>query len=104
VYAVILSGGKQQRVETGQTVRLELLEAAEGEQVQLRPVLLVDGDQVLAGADRLAGASVSGVVKSQVKGPKVRGFTYKPKTRGRRAWGHRQRYSVVEITSISKEA
>ena len=39
----------------------------------------------------------------ETKGPKIRGFTYKPKTRGRRRWGHRQRYTTIEITGISRE-
>jgi large subunit ribosomal protein L21 len=46
---------------------------------------------------------VSGRVVGETKGPKIRGFTYKPKTRGRRAWGHRQRYTTVQITGITRE-
>jgi large subunit ribosomal protein L21 len=103
VYAVIATGGKQERVEEGQTLSVELLGVAEGEAVEFAPVLLVDGDTVLAGPAQLAGATVSARVVGETKGPKIKGFTYKPKTRGRTAWGHRQRYTQIEITGISRK-
>ena len=102
MYAVIRSGGKQQRVSEGQRVDVERLGAAEGETVSFSPVLVVDGEEVLAGADRLAGAQVSAVVVGEAKGPKITGFTYKPKTNNRRRWGHRQRYTTIEITGITR--
>ncbi len=102
MYAVIKSGGKQSRVEQGQTIDVELLNAAEGDEVTLSPVLLVDGDAVLSTADELSGASVAARVVGEIKGPKITGFTYKNKTRSRRRWGHRQRYTRLEITGISK--
>jgi large subunit ribosomal protein L21 len=101
VYAVIKTGGKQERVEQGQTLSVELLGADEGQEVNFQPVLVVDGDSVLSSRDQLANASVSARVVGETKGPKVRGFTYKPKTRGRKAWGHRQRYTTIEITGIT---
>jgi large subunit ribosomal protein L21 len=101
VYAVIRTGGKQERVEAGQTVAVELLGVADGEEVTFSPVLLVDGERVLATADQLGAARVSARVVGETKGPKIKGFTYKPKTRSRRAWGHRQRYTTIEITGIS---
>ena len=100
MYAVIASGGKQERVSEGQRVQVELLGADEGSEVSLTPVLLVDGDTVLATADQLSGASVKGTVVGTAKGPKIDGFTYKKRTNQRRRYGHRQQYSVVEITSI----
>ncbi|HZU72470.1 MAG TPA: 50S ribosomal protein L21 [Acidimicrobiales bacterium] len=102
MYAVIKTGGKQLRVAEGQRVNVERLGAAEGDSVSFTPVLVVDGDTVLAGADRLAGAAVAATVVGETKGPKIRGFTYKPKTRSRRHWGHRQRYTTVEITGITR--
>ena len=101
MYAVIETGGKQYRVEEGQRLDVEKLGEPDAE-VALRPVLVVDGGEVLATPDDLAGASVSARVVGQVKGPKVRGFTYKSKTNNRRRWGHRQRYDTIEITSIEK--
>jgi large subunit ribosomal protein L21 len=103
VYAVIKSGGKQERVEEGQTLSVELLGADAGDEVTFFPVLLVDGADVLSGPTQLASARVSARVVGQSKGPKIRGFTYKPKTRGRKAWGHRQRYTTIEITGITRE-
>jgi large subunit ribosomal protein L21 len=98
MYAVIETGGKQYRVEPGDTLEVERLD---GDEVQLRPVLLVDGDLVLATAAQLAGASVTGRVVGAAKGPKINGFTYKNKSNQRRNWGHRQKYSTIEITGIS---
>jgi large subunit ribosomal protein L21 len=104
VYAVIKTGGKQARVEEGQTLTVERIGAAEGEEISFQPLLLVDGDDVLAGAAQLAGVKVSAQVVGEAKGPKIKGFTYKPKTRSRRAWGHRQPYTTVRITGITREA
>ena len=103
MYAVIKTGGKQERVEEGQTLTVEKLGGAAGDELSFQPVLLVDGDSVLSTAPQLAGATVSARVVGDAKGPKIRGFTYKPKTRGRRAWGHRQKYTTVEITGITRE-
>ena len=102
MYAVIASGGKQEKVAEGQRVELELLDGDEGTEVNLTPVLVVDGDTVLATADELAAVSVTGTIVGTSKGPKIKGFTNKRRTNQRRRYGHRQKYTVVEITSISK--
>jgi large subunit ribosomal protein L21 len=101
VYAVIETGGKQERVEEGQRLAVELLGAGAGQDVSFSPILVVDGDSVLATPAELAGAAVSARVLGEEKGNKIRGFTYKPKARRRRRWGHRQRYSTIEVTSIT---
>ena len=100
--AVIATGGKQEKVETGQVLNVELLQADEGSEVTFNPVLLVDDDAVMATADELSGASVIARVVGETKGEKIRGFTYKNKTNNRRRWGHRQRYTTIEITSIAR--
>ncbi len=100
MYAVIASGGKQEKVAEGQQVNVELLDAEAGTDVTFTPVLVVDGDQVLATAAQLVGASVVGRVIGEAKGPKINGFTYKKRTNQRRRYGHRQHYTTVEITSI----
>jgi large subunit ribosomal protein L21 len=109
MYAVIATGGKQYRVTEGQRLEVERLRlrgpnavagAAEGD-VSFVPVLVVDGDTVLAGADALADAAVTARVVGEAAGPKIRGFTYKPKTNNRRHWGHRQHYTTIEITGIT---
>ncbi|MEN9793312.1 MAG: ribosomal protein [Actinomycetota bacterium] len=102
MYAVIASGGKQEKVSEGQQVRVELLGVSDGTEVSLTPVLLVDGTSVLSTPDQLKGATVKGRVLGTEKGPKIDGFTYKRRTNQRRRFGHRQKYSLVEITSIAK--
>ena len=102
MYAVIATGGKQVRVAQGQQVHVELLGVEPGAAVDFTPVLVVDGDKVLATPDQLAGAKVSGRVVGTAQGPKIDGFTYKRRTNQRRRYGHRQRYQVVEITAIAK--
>jgi large subunit ribosomal protein L21 len=101
VYAVIETGGKQERVEQGQRLAVELVGRGAGADVSFSPVLVVDGETVLATSAQLAGAKVTARVLGEAKGPKVRGFTYKPKARRRRRWGHRQRYNTIEVTSIT---
>ena len=75
MYAVIQSGGKQSRVTEGARLQVEKLGAAVGDDVTLRPVLLVDGDVVLCTPDELAGASVSARVVAESKGPKITGIS-----------------------------
>ena len=100
MYAVIKTGGKQYRVTEGDRLQVELLGATEGD-VNFTPILVIDGDQTVTGT-ALANSSVAGRIVGEAKGPKITGFTYRPKARGRKRWGHRQHYSVVEITGISK--
>lgn len=100
MYAVIQSGGKQYRVEEGQQLDVELTGA--DDTLELHPVLLVDGDTVLATPDDLAGTTVTARVVAQTKGPKITGFKYKNKSNQRTHWGHRQRYDTIEITKIKK--
>jgi large subunit ribosomal protein L21 len=102
MYAVIKTGGKQARVAEGQTLDVELLGQDEGAEVSFTPILLVDGDTVVAAPGDLAGASVTARVVGLNKGPKIRGFTYKNKSNNRRRWGHRQKYTTIEITGIKK--
>jgi len=100
MYAVISTGGKQYRVEEGQQIDVEKLDDVDTS-VELTPVLVVDGDSVLATPDQLAEATVSATVVGEGRGAKIEGFTYKPKSRNRRRWGHRQSYSTIEITGIN---
>jgi large subunit ribosomal protein L21 len=101
MYAVIATGGKQYKVETGQQLDVERLGVDEGE-VALRPVLVVDGETILATPSQLGGASVTAKVVGAAKGPKIDGFVYKPKSNNRKRWGHRQHYTTIEITAITK--
>ena len=101
MYAVIKTGGKQYRVQQGERLDVELLGAEAGAEVTFRPVLLVDGDRVVAAPDALAGAAVSARVVGEAKGPKIIGFNYRSKSRYRKRWGHRQHYTTVEVTGIT---
>ena len=102
MYAVISAGANHQKVAEGERVAVDLLDAAEGDEVTLTATLLVDGDTVLATPDQLAGVSVTGRVLGETKGPKINGFIYKRRTNQRRHYGHRQRYTLVEITKIAQ--
>ncbi len=99
IYAVIESGGKQYRVAEGDRLDVERLG---GDEITLRPVMLVDGDAVLATPAQLGAAAVTARVVGAARGPKIKGFTYKNKSNQRRHWGHRQHYSTIEITGITK--
>jgi large subunit ribosomal protein L21 len=100
MYAVIRVGTSQERVTEGQVVRVDLRSEEVGADIQFEPVLLVDGDSVVAGP-ALKGATVTGTIVGFEDGPKIRAITYKSKANQRRRWGHRQHYSTVEITKIS---
>src|SRR4051812_46221341 len=101
MYAVIGNGSGQDKVEEGQRVNVALLDAQEGDEVTLRAKMVVDGDTVLATPEQLDGVTITATVVGLAKGPKINGFTYKKKTNQRRRYGHRQRYTVVEITKIA---
>jgi large subunit ribosomal protein L21 len=99
MYAVVKAGGKQYRVTQGQRLDIERIA---GDEVVLEPILVVDGAEVRSTPEQLAGASVRARVVGEAKGPKIDGFKYKSKKHYRRRWGHRQHYTTVEITAISK--
>jgi large subunit ribosomal protein L21 len=101
MYAVISTGGKQYRVEKGERLEVERV-GDEGAELELKSVLLVDGETVLATRHDLANAVVKAKVVGATRGPKIDGFVYKPKSNNRRRYGHRQNLSVLEITAINK--
>jgi len=101
MYAVVATGGKQYKVEEGQVLEVERVGDV-GSDVDLRPVLLVDGSTVLSTPSDLEGASVTAKVLDEVKGPKINAFVYKNASNNRRRWGHRQTLARIEITGISK--
>ena len=101
MYAIVATGGKQLKVEKGQTVKIERV-SEPGSTIDLRPVLLVDGEKVLSTPSELSKATVSAKVLEETKGKKLEGFIYKNKSNNRRRFGHRQIYSTVEITKIAK--
>ena len=101
VYAIIRTGGKQYRVEKGDVVRVERLEAAVGSTVTLGDVLLVGGEgDPRVGSPRLEGASVVGTVVEQDRSEKIRVFKYKKRKHYRRTRGHRQSFTAVRIDTV----
>jgi len=101
MYAVIETGGKQYRVEPGQTVRVEKLEVQKGDLVVFdRVLMLVDESGVRIGTPLVDGASVKATVVVQDKAKKVIVFKYKPKKRIRTNTGHRQPFTEVRIDSL----
>jgi large subunit ribosomal protein L21 len=101
MYAVIRTGGKQYKVEAGEQLEVERLGLDHGSEVELAPILVVDGDSVQATPSQLDGAIVKARVVGETRGPKIDGFTYKPKSNNRRRYGHRQDLSVIEIVGIT---
>jgi large subunit ribosomal protein L21 len=103
MYAVILTGGKQLRVEEGSIVRIEKLAAEKGDTVTFDQVAAIGDDAGLTvGAPFVDGASVTAEVLANGKGKKIRVFTYKPKCGQKKAIGHRQPFTQVRIKSITK--
>jgi large subunit ribosomal protein L21 len=103
MYAVIKTGGKQYRVMQGETLRVEKLEADVGAAVTFDQVLLIgEGEGITVGTPLVTGASVAATVKSQGRGDKVRIIKFRRRKHHMKQMGHRQYYTEVEITSISK--
>lgn len=103
-YAIVEDGGKQYKAVEGATIDVDRFVADEGDQLDMERVLLVvDGDDVKVGTPLVAGAKVQATVISQVKGPKVVVFKYRPKQRYRVKKGHRQQYTRIMIDSITLE-
>ncbi len=102
VYAIVRSGGQQQKVAVGDVIDIDRLSSVEGESVSLPAVLFVDGDTVTADADSLAKVKVTAEVLGEIKGPKIVIQKYKNKTGYKKRQGHRQKYTQVKITGINK--
>ena len=102
MYAIIETGGKQYRVSEGDQIRIEKIKAADGEQVKFDKVLVLgEGAEAKVGAPYVESAAVFGDVIETGKGKKVIIFKYKAKKDYRKKQGHRQPYTLVEITGIS---
>ena len=101
MYAVIKTGGKQYRVESGKQVRVESLAADVGAAVAFDEVLLVgSGEAVKVGAPLVSGASVKGTVMAHGRGDKVRIFKLRRRKHFQKTQGHRQNYTDVRIDEI----
>jgi large subunit ribosomal protein L21 len=103
MYAIVKTGGKQYRVEEGQSLLVERLPASDGETVALEPLLLVDGSDVVDGDD-LASVNVQARVVAHERGPKLRVVKFKPKRGYKRRTGHRQELTRLEITALGRQS
>ncbi|KHL15721.1 large subunit ribosomal protein L21 [Mumia flava] len=102
MYAIVRSGGQQKKVAVGDVIEIDKVASATGDSVELPAVLLVDGESVTSDADSLAKVSVTAEVLGETKGPKIVIQKYKNKTGYKKRQGHRQHYTQVKITGISK--
>lgn len=101
MYAIIETGGKQIRVEQGQVIYVEKLNAEAGETVTFDKVLFVGGEAVKVGAPTVEGATVTAKVEKQGKQKKITVFKYKAKKNNRRKQGHRQPYTKLVVEAIN---
>ncbi len=101
-YAVIKTGGKQYRVQQGDVLRVELLDAEDGAAVSFDQVLLVGtGETITVGAPLVEGATVSATVRGHGRADKVRIVKFRRRKHYKRQQGHRQHYTEIEITGIN---
>ncbi len=99
--AVFRTGGRQFHVKVGDVLEIPRVGGEKGSEVAFDDVLLyqVPG-RVLVGAPTVEGVRVFAAVREQKLGPKINGFKYKPKKHYKRAWGHRQPLTRIEVTAI----
>lgn len=101
MFAVLKTGGKQYKVQAGDTLRVEKLAAAAGETIQFNDILMLGGDKTVVGAPLIAGAGVQAEVIDQIKGDKVINFVKRRrKHSSKRTVGHRQKLTLIRVTDI----
>ena len=102
MYAIVKAGGHQEKVEVGDVILVNRLNAKKGDTVEFPAALVVDGSKVILGAKDLAKLTVKAeVVNDEAKGPTISIMKYKNKTGVARRKGHRQQLTLVKITAIA---
>ncbi len=101
-YAIVESGGKQYKAVEGQTIEVDRLSNEEGAQVDLKALLMADGDEFMVGTPSVSGIEVKATVVDHFRGEKVFRFKYSPKKRIRVRGGHRQQYTRLMVDFIGK--
>ena len=101
MFAVLKTGGKQYKVQSGDTLRVEKLAADAGETVQFNEILMLGGDKPIVGAPLVADAGVQAEVVDQIKGDKLIHFVKRRRKHGsQRTKGHRQKLTLIRVTEI----
>ena len=105
MYAVFRTGGKQYRATKGDRIRVERLEAEEGDSVEFDEILLVgEGSDVKVGSPLVSGSKIKAKVTAQGRSKKVVALKFKPRKNYKLVKGHRQHFTEVEIISITSVA
>ena len=100
MYAIVRAGGRQEKVSVGDTLIIDKVAVEAGQSIDLKPLLLVDGESVTSDAAKLAKVKVTAEVVKAAKGPKITIVKYKNKTGYRKRQGHRQPLTQVKVTAI----
>ncbi len=103
-YAIVRVGGKQYRVEEGDSIVVDRLSASEGDKLELEPLLFADGDQAVFEGPGLGKVKVEATVRGHERGEKIHGLKFKPKRGYKRRYGHRSELTRIEIDSIRAQA
>jgi large subunit ribosomal protein L21 len=101
MYAVVRTGGKQYKVSQGEFLKVEKLEGAVGDTVEISEVLMIGGEKVTVGAPLVAGATVVGKIVEQGKDKKILVFKMKRRKNHRKIRGHRQPRTILKIEQIN---
>lgn len=104
MYAVIRTGGKQQRVKPGDVIEVEFMKLDPGSAVEFEPILVVDDEGHAHVGKQLGKAKVVATLLGDKKAEKVRVFKYRPKTGYRKTMGHRQTMTVLEVQEVALSA
>ena len=102
VYAIVRAGGRQEKVSVGDVIVVDRLSGEPGTTVQLRPLMLVDGDTVTHDAAKLAKVTVTAEVLGDLRGKKIVIQKFKNKTGYKKRQGHRQKHTRIKVTGIEK--
>ncbi|MDT0342745.1 50S ribosomal protein L21 [Streptomyces litchfieldiae] len=104
MYAIVRTGGRQQKVSVGDVIEVDRMSSEVGDTVELSALLVVDGETVTSDPWVLAGVKVQAEVLDHHKGDKIRIQKFKNKTGYRRRMGHRQLHTQLKITNIPAPA
>ena len=102
MYAIVRCGGRQEKASVDDVITVDRLTGDVGSTLTLPVLLVVDGDNVVTDAEELGGYQVAAEIVGDATGPKINMIRYKNKTGYRRRLGHRQKYTQVKITGITK--